>query len=387
MACCSWKTFGKNLVNLPMCLVRCFLDGGPAFSTYQKMIERREKYAPQSIIDQVEVFDMLTLRRQVCQYRNLFVDKELSNDVSRKELSHLISYRLDLWRLFNSSLPLLVFGGWGLPFILSWLSTDTFIPRLFNRTPEQLAAWRHAQDLNRYRFAPAVLHDWRFNFEYFLPVPAECTAAWEEINERNDVRRDPVKCAELHELWEATFPMIHIRTRQARLLMRIHSLPLYPLLARRPAGVRLGALYELIWSEDYMVITKQLHKLMTDEELQEYAWMRFLSPYDKHLTRAQVMERVEDYHKFLGPRFVAEAKAPNIFLTLAYCIGYYHDPGYLDADIKELEKNDFEHLADVTKDAFVRRLEFENGPFRDQVEAHTVAKLEEYNKRLGYTSS
>eukprot|EP00744_Colponema_vietnamica_P000099 GILI01000191.1.p1 GENE.GILI01000191.1~~GILI01000191.1.p1 ORF type:complete len:512 (-),score=222.25 GILI01000191.1:142-1677(-) len=199
----------------------------------------------------------------------------------------------------------------------------------------------------------------------------------EELWEKNDVRRDPKITRDAAELYDAFFQFHEMRRVSGRLLGRAMGIPTFPLWSKICIGTRIKDYWDLTWNEDYMVISQKSLESLSDEELYDYANRRFLAPYDKELTREQLLERVNDYFTFLGAEFVENGKAPNILITSAYCLGYYNDPAYLVEDIAELEKDDFEHLASWPKDAFLRRLEFENGPLRDQVEAHTVKLLDE----------
>jgi len=72
----------------------------------------------------------------------------------------------------------------------------------------------------------------------------------------------------------------------------------------------------------------------------------------------------------------------NIFQTIGYVFGNYDEPGYLETDFSDLERNDYEHLSYWSKDSFIKRLEFENGPLRDQVEATVQKKLADRDAAL-----
>ncbi|EPY27735.1 hypothetical protein AGDE_10617 [Angomonas deanei] len=168
-----------------------------------------------------------------------------------------------------------------------------------------------------------------------------------------------------------------IKRKSLRHLSRCMNIPTFPMLTRMCNSTRVRDYWNLAWNEDYMVITQKLHEKMSDEELADYAWRRFLAPTDKELTRDQIMERVQDYHTFLGPKFVEEGKAPNLIILTNYVLGYYNDPAFLTEDIASLDGNDYEYMQHLGKDAFLRRLEFENGPLRDQVEAHTQKLIAE----------
>eukprot|EP00455_Lapot_gusevi_P047661 TRINITY_DN6475_c0_g1_i3.p2 TRINITY_DN6475_c0_g1~~TRINITY_DN6475_c0_g1_i3.p2 ORF type:complete len:187 (-),score=47.75 TRINITY_DN6475_c0_g1_i3:257-817(-) len=168
-----------------------------------------------------------------------------------------------------------------------------------------------------------------------------------------------------------------IRRKSLRLLCRSMVFPTFPMWSRLCQGTRVRDYWNLAWNEDYIVIRDGLQNTMTDAELYDYAWRRFLAPYDKNLSREEVAKRVADYHTLLGEEFMTSGKAPNLVVLSNYAFGYYNEPSYLEEDIAELDKNDYDHLASWGKDAFLRRLEFENGPLRDQVEAHTQRLLAE----------
>jgi hypothetical protein len=249
--------------------------------------------------------------------------------------------------------------------------------------PAVLNEWRRAQDLYRYKFAPAYLTDFRWVFEMHFGVSQVNSAAWEEMFEKNDTRRNPVKCASLHDMYEVPFPFHHITCKRCRAIVRAMGIPSFPFLGKINGQTRIRDYFEIIFNEDYMVMQPGALQALDDAALFDYAWRRFLAPVDKNLTKAQLLERVQDYHTFLGgDKFLETAKAPNLFVTIAYCMGSYNEPAYLEGDISELDGDDYAHLQGWGRDMFLRRLEFENGPLRDQVEAHSIKSLEERQKKL-----
>lgn len=369
-------TLVKNLKAAAPGLVAYFSEAGTNFATWKKIKDRQYNLGPESVRDQAEVYEHSYWKRHLCQDANMWVDKELSTAVSRKEVANLMSYKMDSWKLLYASLPAFFLGGWSLPLYVAYLGNDTHAPSQFNTTAEERKQWRHAQDLLRYKYAPAYLTDIRFFFDFYCaPTNARHERAWEEMWEKNDVRRDPAIARDSAEMYDRAFKFYEIRRNTALNLGRAMGVPTFPMLSKICMGTRIRDYWELAWNEDYMVITGKLHEQMSDEELYDYAWRRYLAPYDKELTREQLLQRVGDYHTFLGKAFVEEGVAPNIFMTTVYCMGYYNEPAYLVEDIAELEKNDYTHLAGMSKDAFMRRLEFENGPLRDEVEAHSQKLL------------
>jgi hypothetical protein len=192
---------------------------------------------------------------------------------------------------------------------------------------------------------------------------------------------DPVKVQYAHWIF-AHFQQFFVLNRmQMKQYARASGQPSFPMGSAIMVQTRLRDYWQLAFNEDTMVIKNNLLEKMTDAELYDYAWRRFLAPYDKNLNREELLQRVSDYHKFLGAPFVTKGKAPNMHLVLTYTHGFYAEPGFLEGDISELEQNDFDHLLGNCRDVFQRRLEFENGVFRDQVEAHSTKILEDRKKQ------
>jgi hypothetical protein len=128
---------------------------------------------------------------------------------------------------------------------------------------------------------------------------------------------------------------------------------------------------------------QDLLQTMTDAELYDYAWRRYIAPYDKNLNREQLLERIGDYHTVLGgEKFLETGTACNIYVLTTYCFSHYFEPAYLEGDISELDGNDFENISQWGKDVYLQRLEFENGPLRDQVEAYGQKKIDERAAKL-----
>lgn len=367
---------GKNLRNFLPGLVALGSQSGKAYMTWKRFKDRQYALAPESVRDMLEVYEPTYQKRGISQEKNMWLDKELSKEVSREDLAHLLRFQCDAYRVAHAAGAAFATGGYAVPFYTILLGNDTFMPSTFNATPEETANWRQAQDLYRYKFSPLYLCDIRWYLDYHSCPPADKERAWDDMWEKNDIRRDPKSVRVAAELYDAFLPMSSMRRRAARHLARSMVLPTFPLWAKLCVVNRIRAYWELIWHEDYMVMTEKAHLTMSDEDLQDFAWRRFLAPYDKNLTRAQVTQRVDDYFEVLGETFLKDGTAPNIHILSAYCLGYYNDPAYLVDDIAELEKNDYDNIASWGKDAFLRRLEFENGPLRDQVEAHTHRLIE-----------
>ncbi|CCW70376.1 unnamed protein product [Phytomonas sp. Hart1] len=349
-----------------------------AFKTWRTIYRRGRRYGPEDYVDQAEVYSPDYWKRGVSQEKNVWVDMRLNEEVSREELSRLIRYKLDAWRIAHICAAPFLIGGYALPLALFWLSNYTWMPFSFCQTKETKKIWYEAQDLYRYRSIPSFLADtkWFFDFHAFPFNPVH-ERAWEELFEKNNVHRDPKVVRLAGDMYDKFIRFDMIRRKSLRHLARSMNFPTFPMLTRMCGMTRIRDYWNLIWNEDYMVISRGLHKTMSHEALYEFAWRRFLAPYDKNLSQEQLMERVEDYFAFLGPDFMKKGQTPNIIILSSYVFGYYNDPAYLVEDISELERNDFEYMSGFAKDAFMRRLEFENGPLRDQVEVHTQKILAE----------
>ncbi|TPP54616.1 hypothetical protein CGC20_22045 [Leishmania donovani] len=310
----TWSVLKKNCLNFVPGLALFASQSRDAFATWLKIYNRGYKHGPQEFYEQAEVYTPDYWKRGHSQDKNMWVDMNLSEE-----------------------------------------------------TEEEKKAWREAQDMYRYRSAPSYIMDtkWYFDFHAY-PWNATQERAWDDLFEKNNVRRDPKLLRPAAEMYDGFLKFYQIRRKSLRHLARSMNLPTFPLLSRTCASTRVRDYWNLAWNEDYMVITQKLHHQMSDEDLHDYAWRRFLAPYDKNLSRDEIMTRVNDYHEFLGPKFVEEGKAPNLIILTNYVLGYYNDPAYLVEDISALDGNDFEYMAHYGKDAFLRRLEFENGPLRDQ---------------------
>lgn len=368
----TWAVLKKNCTNLIPGLAAFSAESRAAFDTWLKIYNRGYTHGPKDFSEQHESYSPDYWKRGHSQDKNMWVDMKLSDEVSQKEIAQLMTYKLDLWRMAHCLGAGFVIGGYAVPLSMIWLSNDTWTPSSFSKSAEERRQWRMAQDLYRYRSAPSYLTDtkWFFDFHAYPWSPSQ-ERAWDDLFEKNTVRRDPKVVRQAAEMYDGFIKLETMKRKSLRHLARSMNLPTFPMLTRLCSSTRIKDYWNLAWNEDYMVITQKLHERMSDEELQDFAWRRFLAPYDKNLSREELMTRVTDYFDFLGPKFVEEGKAPNIIILTNYVLGYYNDPAYLEEDISTLDGNDFEYMAHYGKDAYLRRLEFENGPLRDQVEAHT----------------
>ena len=315
---------------------------------------------------------------------NMFLDRGLKDVMSREEIAEFSRFRYDLYKVVHPFLATLCTGGWGLLFWPLWLANDTWMPSSVScGDPGILRKWRHAQDMYRYRFVPSMITDYRWFYEWHLQVPQHLSRAWENLLEKNDVRKDPKLCAQIAAMYESVLSFHRFRRKQGRCIVRAMGIASFPLFSKICPQTRIRDYWEIIFNEDHMVMQPGVLESMNDDELFDYAWRRFLAPVDKNLQREQLLQRVGDYHIYLGgEEFLKTGYHPNLFTTIVYCMGYYNEPAFLDRDFSELDENDYDHLKWWGRDLFLRRLEFENGPLRDQVEAHSVRVIEERKRKL-----
>lgn len=374
----NWKIFQKNARNFFPGISALFANGKVAYDTWLKIYNRGLEHGPVDFREQKEVYTQDYWKRGHCQKSNMWVDRELSREVSQKEIAQLVQFKIDMWRMAHCAGVAAVLGGYALPLAVVWLANDSWVPSTFNVSEEEKQQWLEAQDMYRYRSIPSYLTEtkWFFDFHASPLTPAQ-ERAWDDLFEKNDVHRDPKVVRPAAEMYDNFFTLTSIRRKTLRHVSRSMNIPTFPMLTRLCNSTRLKDYWNLIFNEDYMTITGKLHESMSDAELYDFAWRRFLAPYDKKLTRDELLKRVQDYFDFLGDSFVSEGATPNLIILTNYVMGYYNDPSFLEEDISALDGNDYEYMASYGKDAFLRRLEFENGPLRDQVEAHTQRLLEE----------
>jgi len=384
MATGSLATLQKNALNAFSGVSKMATAAPGAFATWKKWQDRRWTQGPSHIQEQAEFYEPTTGRRRFCQRKNMWVDKELDSEVSHKEMVELINFKQDMWKAIHWGMWLPLVGVYALPLYAWGFATNNYTPRCFNNNAEQLADWRRDQDLMRYKHSPSYCAQERWWFNFYINMSEEGGAIFDNLVDKNTVPKDPVQLRRYAESLDMTgVNFIHCRRTQMRSFLRALTAPTTPWWNDVNAQVRLRDFWDLTWNEDYMVVKGQLHKTMSSEDLHDYAWRRFLAPYDQGLSTEQVMDRVEKYHTFLGPNFLREGYTPNIWVCQMYCLGNYHEASYLTEDIKDLENcDDYVHLQTWAKDAFLQRMEFENGPLRDQVEAHSFKALEERKKKL-----
>lgn len=379
----NWGILQKNARNFVPGVSALVANAKVAYNTWLKIYQRGQEHGPVDFREQKESYTPDYWKRGHCQKTNMWVDKKLSDaKVSQKDIAQLVQFKIDMWRMAHCLGVFAVLGGYSLPLAAIWLANDTWVPSTFNLTEEEKRNWKASQDLYRYRSAPAYITEtkWFFDFHAYPVTPVQ-ERAWDDLFEKNDIRRDPKVVRPAAEMYDNFFKFISIRRKTLRHLSRSMNFPTFPMLTRMCNSTRVKDYWGLIFNEDHMTISQKLLEKMNDEELYDYAWRRFLAPYDKNLSRQEVMTRITDYFDFLGDAFVEDGTTPNLIILTNYTLGYYNDPAFLVEDISALEGNDYEYMASYGKDAFLRRLEFENGPLRDQVEAHTQKLIAEREQK------
>lgn len=370
----SVKTLVKNVKNFIPASIALVTQGSQALGTWRKIYNRAQIHGPEDYVDDIECYPGGYQKRQMGQSKNIWVDPKLNEEVSQKELAQLISYKIDFWRVCAPGWLSFIAGGYALPAVLFQMSNDTHIPRQFAQNAEELAAWRESQDLYRYKHGPQLCNLFKYTLDYHgLAVQPEDEKGWLEIQEKSNFKRDPKISRVATDLLDKDdrHTMVTWWRRHCCIHGRAMNVPTFPLMSRVCMGVRIRDYWNLVWNEDYMIIKGNLLDGMTDEEVYDFGWRRFLSPYDLKLTRAQNLQRINDYFTFLGPDFIVNGSTPNVNALAMWCFGHYNEPAYLVGDISELDGNDYDNLKDWSACSFLKRLEFENGPLRDQVEAHT----------------
>lgn len=381
MSVANFGAFRRNVGNIAKAyplITGGFFNG---LNLEAKVKARAEKFAPEDYKIGYEKFTPTTFGRQPCEVKNLWVDTKWGDDGNpRQDLVDLWYFRTDRWRAFHWQFLPLAFGGnvW-LAAQAYALANDSWLPSAFRSVDaESKKAWYDAQDLLRYKYTPGFLNMNKFLFEWSFPAVAE---KWEDVHEKNDVRRNPEWARDVAKFYAKYYPLHVMKRRVAYGLLRTMGSPSWPMMKKAGACTRFRDIYELTFTEDVMVIKQNLLQGMTDDELFDYCWRRYLTPRDKNLSRQDMLTRANDYHKFLGPE-ILDGKHPGLVGTHMYLIGYYNDPAFLENDISDLDKDDYTHMASWTRDLFQKRLEFENGPLRDQIEAHVVAQKAKQEARL-----
>jgi len=382
MALASGASFARNAKNLPKALPLALSSISAGLATEQKMGKRAAEFAPADYNMMFEKLTPTSYQRNTCERKNLWIDTTWGDHGNtRKELVDRWYFLTDRWKAFHCQFLPACFGGYAFVGAQAYvLANDSWTPSAFRLVDEESKkAWYNGQDLLRYKYTPAFLNENKFKLEMSFPVPGE---KWNDVHEKNDVRRNPEWAHDVARFFEKYYPL-HIQKRQiVKAVMRsMGACPSFPLLKKVGATTRVRDIFEVIWTEDVMVIKQGLAEKMTDDELFCYCWRRWMAPADKNLTRAQLLERVADYHKMLGPS-ILKGDHPGVIGTYMYLIGYYNDPAFQTAEFDDLEKDDFANLQNWSRDLFMKRLEFENGPLRDQVEAHVVAEKAKREARL-----
>ena len=356
-----------------------------AIAAYTKLYSRKQKYASDDVNSQKEMFFPPVLWCRTYGTRNMFIDKTLIEEMPRAELAEYIRYRYDVYKILHPLAAVFAFGGYSAFIVLPlWLSNYNWMPSNIGwKDKTVMRKWQECQDMLRYKHCPAAITDYRWYYEWHLYVPSENHTAWEELFEKNDYRRNPALVTKIGKLFDEMVPFHRVRRKQIRLLLRAMGMNSFPLFGKLCGQARIRDYWELMLNEDYMVMKHKLLETMTPDEIRDYAWYRYLAPLDKNLSDEQVRERVCDYHLVIGgDDFIETGNIPNLWTLFTFVFGFYNDPAFLDRDAAELDANDYDHLRHWGRDVFLRRLEFENGAFRDEVEVHGLKKLAERKKLM-----
>ena len=385
MSAGSLQIFKENAMNVLKTQGTWLQRIPKAIAAYSKLYSRKIKYASDDVLSQKEFWFGPKYWCRTYGRENMFIDKNLIDEMPRAELAEYIRYRYDVYKVLHPLWAAFAFGGYSIFIVIPlWLGNYTWLPSSIGWNDKAvMRKWRECQDMLRYKHCPSAITDYRWYYEWHLSVPQDHSVAWEEITEKNDVHRDPLLCRKAADMYDEIMPFHRVRRKQMRLLLRSMGIASFPLFGKLCAQARIRDYWELMLNEDYMVMKHNLLTTMTEEEIFDYAWNRYLAPLDKNLNHQQILSRIRDYHIFLGgDNFIETGHFPNLWTLFAYVFGYYNDPAYLDRDASELDANDYDHMRYWGRDVFLRRLEFENGPFRDEVEVQSLEKLAEQQKKL-----
>jgi len=217
----TWAILKKNCANVVPGVSLFASQSREAFATWQKVYNRTYTNAPTDYRDQAEEYSADYWKKGHSQTKNMWVDKELSEVVSQKELAQLIRYKTDFWRMAHVFAAPLVVGGYAIPMALFWLSNDTWLPSALSTTEEQKREWREAQDLYRYRSIPSYLMEtkWNFDFHCYPFTPAE-ERAWDDLFEKNNVRRDPAVVRNAANMYDHFISFANMKRKSLRHLSR-----------------------------------------------------------------------------------------------------------------------------------------------------------------------
>jgi len=417
MAAGSLGVLQRNLLGFPGGVKTLLSQAPKAFAVQKTIWDRQAKLSPWYFRDGAEVF-YLTQKSYLDPNLHIWVDRNLHEAVSWEDIHNFVQFKVDVARLAPAVASVGLTAGYGVLSWPFWLGNNSYSPSVFSRTPEDLANWREAQDLQRYRYAHAYLNYLRGHLEGSVGnVPAIWTNVSEEVsaknhkgwehlfNFKNNTRRDELAIKDLDEFFrtEASFWRYEIYLYR-NMLRTMNFSP--ALNTTRHMQHRILTFWNDRFNEDWVLkAQKGGADGLTDEQLYEYANARLLAPYDAKLSRRQILDRVAQYNvltqevvkssRFFDnpPSYFAlldkyhDAPLPevvepvNTILLHAFVCGFYNEPGYLEMDAQDIQLNDFP-LQNTTKELFQARLAFENGPLRDQVEVHSQRVIAS-NKKTG----
>ena len=126
---------------------------------------------------------------------------------------------------------------------------------------------------------------------------------------------------------------------------------------------RLVEHYRILYQEDVLIQESGVESI-GDFELYKICNRRHIARWEEELNRSQLLERLNNWFALTAHE---EGKHVPLRVVLMYQTAHFKDPGYLDASLDSLDTDAFPTSWDYAKDAFVRRLEFENGPLEEQV--------------------
>eukprot|EP01060_Flectonema_neradi_P006182 TRINITY_DN1413_c3_g1_i1.p1 TRINITY_DN1413_c3_g1~~TRINITY_DN1413_c3_g1_i1.p1 ORF type:complete len:386 (+),score=80.86 TRINITY_DN1413_c3_g1_i1:146-1303(+) len=309
--------------------------------------------------------------------------------IKREDFTHYAETAQDVDRMVAPTAWTLLTGGlpiFALPF---WANATHKLPAcFFDGSEESYKTWGKIKDQEVAIKHAGVANNTHMRYlEYFISGEPKFNEAFDSIADGFTAAKDPQAIREMghfiHEMRTCSIPLITahasswLRGREHMEAAAFLGKPFLFMNVKTLNG-RLVDHYRILFQEDVLIQENGGVESLNDFELYKICNRRHIARWEDELTRDQLIGRLNNWWALTAHE---EGKHVPLRVILMYQTAHFKDPGFLDETLDSLDTDAFPTSMDYAKDAFVRRLEFENGPLEEQVRAH-VKLLQQREEEL-----
>jgi len=366
-----------NLAKAPVAIAKLASNAAAARGVKAKFLQHVYSKGPQ---DQLEEEYHRWYTSWMETEKKIYVDSDL--DIPRKDFTKFVEHMEDADLTGFASM--FAFMGGGVPALLAspiWASSVQYLPSTFFGDEKSLREWGTVKDQEVHiKYAPTTAYLHGKTLEHWAAMDPKYNEAFDSISDgfrgKKDAKAIRKFAQYVGKVGTCSQHLVRadvggwFRSNDHQYTSCFLGLP-YTFYSVKALSGRLVEKYRALYQEDKLIQKEGLNAL-SDFELYRICNRRLVARWEEDLNRQQLEARYGDWATF------TEVKAGSDYVPIRavvlYQTSFFRDPGFLDERIETLDEDVWPEHFSWAKDCFERRIDFEQGALRHQVQAHLEAQ-------------